>query len=220
MRAGGQHQPGHSAVAVGLPTWPGATLDDALARILTEVDTARAAGHAPVVVGHSAAATLAWMTADRRPAEVSSVVLVGGFPVAEGRRFGPDHAAHRDGVLSGAPELAPFPGWDIVDGADRIDMEPDARQAFASCQADLPLSLLASPVHYTDERRFEVPVCVVCPEFSPTQALSWIEDGAVPELEAAENLTLTDIETGHWPMFTAPRALARALSDAAMGALL
>src|SRR2546423_5117848 len=54
-----------------------ATLDDQVAAVLAAVDSA--AGK-PMVVGHSAACTLAWLVADARPEKVARVVLIGGFP--------------------------------------------------------------------------------------------------------------------------------------------
>ena len=64
----------------------------------------------------------------------------------------------------------------------------------------LPASLL------TDERRFDVPVVLVCPEFTPAQAQEMIAAGQVPELARATRLDLVDIDSGHWPMITRPAA--------------
>ena len=36
----------------------------------------------------------------------------------------------------------------------------------------------------------------------------------MPELAAARTLELVDIESGHWPMFTQPAALATLLDEA------
>jgi pimeloyl-ACP methyl ester carboxylesterase len=58
-------------------------------------------------------------------------------------------------------------------------------------------------------------VLLVCPEFSPDQAREWIAAGEVPELAKSTNVSLVDIDSGHWPMFTAPAELARLLSQAA-----
>lgn len=69
-------------------------------------------------------------------------------------------------------------------------------------------------VHLTDERRFDVPVVVVCPEFTPEQARQWIDAGDVPELARAKNVELVDLDSGHWPMFTRPTALATLLANA------
>ncbi len=70
-------------------------------------------------------------------------------------------------------------------------------------------------VRLSDERRYDVPVVLVCPEFSPADARAWIDSGDVPELARASRLELVDIDSGHWPMFTQPAALAALLDEAA-----
>jgi pimeloyl-ACP methyl ester carboxylesterase len=72
-------------------------------------------------------------------------------------------------------------------------------------------------VRLSDERRYGVPVVLVCPEFSPAQAREWIAAGELPELAKAENLELVDIDSGHWPMVSKPLELARLLAAAATG---
>ena len=94
-------------------------------------------------------------------------------------------------------------------------MSPELKAEVAA--SDPPGARRASPratVHWTDERRHGVPLTLVCPEFSPAQAQEWIDSGDVPELADATALELVDLESGHWPMFTQPAALA-ALLDAA-----
>ena len=59
-----------------------------------------------------------------------------------------------------------------------------------------------------DERRFDVPTVLVCPEFSPAQARAWIDSGDVPELARCRHLDLVDLDSGHWPMFSRPLELA------------
>jgi hypothetical protein len=59
-----------------------------------------------------------------------------------------------------------------------------------------------------------VPVTLICPEFSPEQAQEWIDSGEVPELTLVTHLDLVDIDSGHWPMVTKPRVLARLLAAA------
>jgi pimeloyl-ACP methyl ester carboxylesterase len=66
-----------------------------------------------------------------------------------------------------------------------------------------------------DERRFDVPVVLVCPEFTPAQAREWIAAGELPELAKAKKVEFVDIDSGHWPMFTKPVELARLLAEVA-----
>jgi pimeloyl-ACP methyl ester carboxylesterase len=70
-------------------------------------------------------------------------------------------------------------------------------------------------IRLTDERRYDVPVALVCPEFTPAQAQEWISGGGVPELARANHVEFVDINSGHWPMLTRPTELARLLAAAA-----
>jgi pimeloyl-ACP methyl ester carboxylesterase len=199
---------GHRAVALTLPGQgdgnSSATLDDQLAAVLAAVD---ACPGRPMVVGHSAACTLAWLAADRRPERVARVALVGGFPTTDGRPYA-DFFPITDGAM-------PFPGWGPFEGADSADLDDAARAAFTASAVPVPEGVARAAVHFTDERRRAVPAVVVCPEFTPAQARAWVADGDVPELADAADVTYVDIDSGHWPMLTRPAALAGVLATAA-----
>ncbi|PWI05790.1 alpha/beta hydrolase [Streptomyces sp. NWU339] len=199
---------GHRPVPLTLPGQgdgtASATLDDQLETVLAAVD---AAPGKPLVVGHSAASTLAWLAADARPEKVAKVALIGGFPAADGRAYA-DHFSIEDGTM-------PFPGWDPFEGADAADLDQQARDRFASAAVPVPEAVARGVVRLTDERRFDIPVVVVCPEFTPAQAEEWIAAGESPELARATHLEYVDLDSGHWPMATRPRELARVLAEAA-----
>src|SRR6185437_7000605 len=199
---------GHRAVPVTLPGQgggnPSATLADQSAAVLAAVD---AAVGRPIVVGHSAAATLAWLAADARPAKVSKVVLIGGFPSGNGKPYF-DGLPVKDGAV-------PFPGWDEFEGPDSVDLDDAAKKKIASAAIPVPEGVTSAVVKLADERRYDVPVVLICPEFSPDQARQWIGQGEIPELAKSKNVSLVDIDSGHWPMFTAPAALARLLAQVA-----
>ena len=95
---------GHRTTALTLPGQGdgdlSATLDDQISEVVAAVD---AAPGGAVVVGHSAAASLAWMAGDRRPNTVLTVVLVGGFPEADGELY--------FGAFAPIDGQVPFPGW-------------------------------------------------------------------------------------------------------------
>lgn len=202
---------GHTAVPLALPGQgdgsTSATLDDQMAAVLAAVD---AADGKPLVVGHSAACSLAWLAADARPEGVAGVVLIGGFPVSDGGTYA-DFFPPVDGAM-------PFPGWAAFAGPDSADLDEQARRRFEAAAIPVPEKVTRGMVRLADERRLQVPVVVVCPEFSPAQAQQWIGAGDVPELARAEHLTFVDIDSGHWPMLTRPAELARLLADAAPGA--
>ncbi|MEV0897143.1 alpha/beta hydrolase [Actinoplanes sp. NPDC049802] len=194
-----------NAVAVTLPGQgdgnTSATLDDQVAAVLAAVD----AEPGPVVVaGHSGSCSLAWMAADARPEKVAKVVMIGGFPWADGQQYFP-FIPPSDGAVR-------FPGWEAFEGPESADIDADTRAAFAAKAIPVPEGVTGATVRLGDDRRFDVPVVVICPEFSPEQARGWIDGGDMPELARAKHVELVDIDSGHWPMLTRPAALARILA--------
>jgi pimeloyl-ACP methyl ester carboxylesterase len=194
---------GHRPIMPALPgvddRSPAATLDQQLTAVVAAVDTA----DRPVVVGHSAAATLAWLAADRRPDQIRRVVLIGGFPESDGSTYA-DLFAMRDGAM-------PFPGWEPFEGPDADDLDDAARRTLAAVTVPVPQAVARGVVYLSDEGRFAVPVTLVCPEFSPTDARGWVAAGEIPELARVGALSYVDIDSGHWPMVTRPEELARLL---------
>jgi pimeloyl-ACP methyl ester carboxylesterase len=199
---------GHRPVALTLPGQgdgsASATLDDQLAAVLAAVDSAASA---PMIVGHSAASTLAWLAADARPERVAKVAFIGGFPNADGASYA-DFFPVVDGAM-------PFPGWEPFEGADSADLDQKMRARIANAAIPVPAGVSKGVVRLTDERRYDVPAVLVCPEFTPADAQQWIDAGDLPELAKAKRLEMVDIVTGHWPMVSAPAELARVLDAAA-----
>ena len=78
----------------------------------------------------------------------------------------------------------------------------------------VPVGVTRGEVHWTNEARHDVPLTLICPEFSPAEAQEWIDDGDVPEFSTANRLELVDLDSGHWPMFTQPAALAALIDQA------
>lgn len=204
---------GHRALPVRLPGQGAppsdATLEDQHTAVLEAIDAASRRRHRVMVVGHSAACTLAWMAADARPDTVAGVALVGGFPSGDGETYA-DVFPVVDGMMA-------FPGWEPFDGADAADLSSEQRQRMAAAAIPVPDGVAHGIVRLGDERRFDVPVTIVCPEFSPDQARAWVEGGDVPELARARRVRYVDIDSGHWPMVTCPRTLADLLAGLADG---
>ena len=198
---------GHRGIAVTLPGQgdgtASATYDDQAAAVVAAVDAAEGR---PFVVGHSAASTLAWVAADQRPDGVAGVALVGGFPTTEGGAYADFFEPTGDGV--------PFPGWEPFAGPDSDDMSPELKAEVAAGSHPVPVGVTKGIVHWTSEARHDVPLTLICPEFSPAEAQEWIDGGDVPELATANALELVDLESGHWPMFTQPKALAVLIDEA------
>jgi pimeloyl-ACP methyl ester carboxylesterase len=199
---------GHHAVPLWLPGQGAppitATVDDQHAAVLAAVD---AAAGKVVVVGHSAASTLAWMAADARPDKVAGVMMIGGFPSGDGELYA-NYFEPADGVV-------PFPGWEPFEGPDSADLDESERDRIASAAIPVPEAVTKGIVHLRDERRHDVPVTLICPEFSPAQAKEWVDGGEIPELAKARHVDYVDIDSGHWPMFTRPADLAGLLAQVA-----
>ena len=197
---------GHRGVPVALPGQgdgdTAATLDAQVAAVLAAVDACAAP---PLVVGHSAAASLAWLAADARP--VAGVALIGGFPVADGEAYA-DFLPIVDGVM-------PFPGWEQFEGPDAADLDPATRQALAARMVPVPEAVARGVVRLTNAARYDVPVTLICPEFSPDDARDWLKAGELPELAKVTRLDLADLDSGHWPQVTRPVELAGLLAAAA-----
>jgi pimeloyl-ACP methyl ester carboxylesterase len=201
---------GHHAVPLTLPGQgngsASATLDDQVSAVLAAVDSA---ADKPMIVAHSAACTLAWLAADARPEKVAKVAFIGGFPSPDGEPYA-DMFETKGGVM-------PFPGWGPFEGPDSADLDEEKRDRIASAAIPVPEGVAKGVVRLADERRFDVPVVLICPEFSPAQAKEWIDAGDLPELAKAKHFDLVDIDSGHWPMFTKPIELAQLLDAAASG---
>ncbi len=198
---------GHRALPVALPGVDDgastATLDDQVGAVVKAVDDA----DRPMVVGHSAASTLAWVAADRRPNSVRQVVLVGGFPASDEDAYA-DFFPTEDGVMA-------FPGWEPFEGPDAADLDEADRVRMSAIAVAVPAGVSKGVVRLGNEHRYDVPVSLVCPEYSPDQARAWIEGGEVPELSRAKQLDYVDIDSGHWPMVSRPAELARLIHLAA-----
>lgn len=215
---------GHEAEGVRLPGQgvppDDATLEQQRAAVLAAVDRAAAHGAdrnaggtddrtaaSVLVVGHSASCTLAWIAGDARPDTVTRVAMIGGFPSTDGTTYA-DYFEPVDGAV-------PFPGWEPFEGPDSADLDEALRKTIADGAIPVPLGVTRAVVEYESERRFYVPVTLICPEFSPDQAREWIDGGEVPELARAKQVDYVDIDSGHWPMFSCPDTLAKLLAEIA-----
>jgi pimeloyl-ACP methyl ester carboxylesterase len=198
---------GHNPVPVLLPGQGDgsatATLDDQIAAVIKAIDDRPGS---VLVVGHSAACTLAWIAADARTEKTVKVVMIGGFPSADGETYA-DLFEYEDGAM-------PFPGWQQFEGSDSHDLDEATKDRIAAASTPVPEGVAKGVIHLSDPRRYELPVVVVCPEFSVEQAREWIDEG-IPELRQAKEISYLNIDSGHWPMFTRPTELARILSELA-----
>ncbi len=159
-----------------------------------------------VLVGHSMGAGLVHAAIDARPDRVSRAIYVGGFPSGPGER---DEFPSVDGEI-------PLFEWPEFDEADLVDLDEGRRSEFRERSIPSPERMLSDPQVLTDDRRYQVPVTMICPEFTAEMLQGWIDQEMEPvmELSRIADVTYVDLPTGHWPQFTKPEELARAILDA------
>lgn len=196
----GMESPDADRSGIGLADWVGA--------VVAAIDACPP--NAPVaLVGHSFGATLAWAATDARPERVAAALLVGGFPTADGDRGADGFPAH-DGEVP-LPELtATFSPEDLA------GLDDEALARFRSRAIPVPERVLRDPQQLSDERRYAVPVSMVCTEYTSDMVREWTAQGApqLRELPLIRDLRHADLPTGHWPQFSRPSALADTILEA------
>jgi pimeloyl-ACP methyl ester carboxylesterase len=92
--------------------------------------------------------------------------------------------------------------------AGRAPAGPRAARAIPT-----PVHVTSDLQHLADERRYDVPVTVIACEFPSSMLREWMEQGHpyVRELGRIRDVAYVDLPTGHWPQFTRPEELGRAI---------
>jgi len=188
----GLESPGADRTGIGLA--------DHVAAVVSAID---AADGPVVVVGHSAGSGIVWAAVDARPDRVAHAVLVGGFP-------SPDGGPIADGFDTEGADL-PLPPWSEFEEADLTDLDDAGRERFRAQAVPSPAAVVSDRQQLSDERRYDVPVTMVCPEYTGEMVRGWLAQGAAPvsELGRIRAVRYVDLPTGHWPQFTRPRDLGR-----------
>lgn len=182
------------------------TLADHVAAVVDAIDDSTG----PVLlVGHSAGCGLAWAAADARVDRVAGLMLVGGFPTGDGQLLA-------DGFTASG-SVVPFPGWDAFDDAEVRDLDAGMRARMEAQMRPAPAGVVTGSQRLRDDRRYQLPVTMVCPEFSAEDAKAWVSAGAAPVVELAQldAVHWVDFDSGHWPQVSRPDRLAEVVLDAA-----
>jgi pimeloyl-ACP methyl ester carboxylesterase len=182
------------------------TLAEHVAAVVGAIDAS--AGPA-LLVGHSIGAGIAWAAADARVARVAGLVLVGGFPTGDGEVLG-------EGFSTSAAVI-PFPGWHAFDDAEVRDLDPGMRARMQAQMRPSPARVATGSQRLRDERRYQLPVTMVCTEFSADDVRSWVAAGATPvaELGRLDSVDWVDLDSGHWPQASCADRLAGVVLAAA-----
>jgi pimeloyl-ACP methyl ester carboxylesterase len=208
-------QAGHRVRALTLPGLYAPDVDRGAIRLRDHVDTVVAAvdeADGPVVlVGHSGGGAIAHAAADARPDGVGRVVYVDAWPLGDGRAIN-DQLPVVDGEI-------PLPDWSEFDEEDLRDLDDDLREAFRARAVPQPAAVAYDPQVLADQRRYDVPATIIACEFSSAELREWMAQGepSLAELATMHDVAYVDLPTGHWPQFTKPAQLGRAIVTAVEG---
>jgi pimeloyl-ACP methyl ester carboxylesterase len=181
------------------------TLRDDVNAVVEVVDSFNPASGRVVLVGHSGGGAIAHAAADARPDRVARVVYVDSWPLGAGGVINDELPAENGEV--------PLPDWSLFEEEDLVDLDPGLRAAFRERAIPSPAHVSSDPQQLFDERRYDVPVTVIACEFTSATIRGWMEQDqpAVRELAKIREVDYIDLPTGHWPQFTRPEDLGRAI---------
>jgi pimeloyl-ACP methyl ester carboxylesterase len=111
-----------------------------------------------------------------------------------------------------------MPDWaNVGEEANVVDFDEESLARFYDAAIPAPEQVLTTPMRLRDERRYDVPVTAVCPEYSAADLRGWVGAGEEPvsELARIRDVEYVDLPGGHWPQLTQPDELARVILDAA-----
>ncbi len=196
---------GHAVQAI---TRAGDTLDEQVAGIVAVLDAVATPNEPVVLAGHSGAGPMALMAADQRPALVAHLLYVDTFPGPEGGCVN-----HELPVVDG---VVPLPSWDVWEPATVRGMTPEVRAAFERRAIPEPASVPSDRFHYSDPARHGIPATVITCEIPAEELAAMVAEhhAWAAELVGVEELSIVGLETGHWPMFTAPQQLGELMVQA------
>lgn len=160
-----------------------------------------------VLVGHSGGGNVVYGALDARPERIAHVVLVDTVPPPDGSIISEFEVV--DGVI-------PFPGWDTFDGPDIADIDGPTREEWAARALSVPAGVPMDPIHFHDLRRRLTPVTVLSGANDEVALRAMLAEWPAwgSEFTALDDLRVVHIGTGHWPQFTQPVALGRAVLEA------
>jgi pimeloyl-ACP methyl ester carboxylesterase len=158
-----------------------------------------------VLVGHSAGCAIAYAAADARPERVARLVCIGGFPTPDGSPIADAFEAVNGEV--------PLPDWPEFAEADRAGLDDKALAVFRERAIPSPAHVIRDLQHLSDLRRYDIPVTVICTEFTSQMLREWIAEdlGPVREFGWFGEVSYVDLPTGHWPQFSRPADLGQAI---------
>jgi pimeloyl-ACP methyl ester carboxylesterase len=204
-------QAGHRAHALTLPGLEAndadrseVTLRDHVDAVVEVVDSLDPVQGKVALVGHSAGGALVHAAVDARPDRVARVVYVASEPRGDGD-VGGDYPVENGEV--------PLPDWSLFEDEMLVDLDEERRAALRERAIPSPERVTRDRQRLSDERRYDVPATVIACEFPSAMLRQWMDEGhpGAQELAKLREVEYVDLPSGHWPQFTRPEELGRAI---------
>lgn len=163
-----------------------------------------------ILVAHSGANAPVSLVMDRNPELVRRVVWVDSGPVAPGGVFASEFPGESD-------EL-PLPAFDVLAQQASLEgLSTEVLEQFRARAVPEPGPVVRAPVELTNDARRKVRTTLVCCSIPSATVLELAHAGHAmfAEVLNLEHLEVIDLPTGHWPMWSSPRDLAKVIESEA-----
>lgn len=225
LRAGGHEV--HPVTLTGLGDrahlgGPGVDLDTHVTDVTAVIDYEDL--HDVVLVGHSYAGIVVEGAADRRARRVATVVYVDSAPMGDGAAqldfYPPDARAAVEHTVKtfGDGWALPFPGIEQLGRqASLAGLDDDALALLADRAAPQPFATYTQPLKLSGDDGGYDRRAIVCSDGGFTveqiRAALAADDPGMFAVYAGPDWTFDELDTGHWPMLSAPGDLAELLAS-------
>jgi pimeloyl-ACP methyl ester carboxylesterase len=202
---------GHDVTALTLPGLESPDADRSAITFSDHVDAIVEAvrdADAPVVlVVHSASGFSGYAASDRVPERIAAMVYVDTAP-GKGA-LDPEFEGQEKPLV-----------WKEIEEGENLDgLNDEQKETFRTRAVPVPGGVLREAVPLTNDARRDIPSTVIATGYTSEQYKTYARDhpewsflAGIPELR---NVTWVDLPTGHWPMWSRPKELARIIGDVA-----
>ena len=171
-----------------------------------------------ILAGHSYAGTVVTGVADRIPERLARVVFVDSAPLADGMAmtdlFPPEALAGMKETVEryGDGWKLPFPGWEIVGAGASLEGISDEDLLSIEARAEpMPWGTYTQPLRLEHKTPEWLGTIIACDDMR-----SLVEAGEPMITQFTQPpWQWIEMQTGHWPMFSAPDDLAEILNSLA-----
>jgi pimeloyl-ACP methyl ester carboxylesterase len=200
---------GHDVTALTLPGLESVDADRSKITQSDHVDAivkAVEAAAAPVVLAvHSGAGFPGYAASDRVPDRIAAMVYVDTAP----------GIGAMDADFQGAEK--PLDWTEIEEGENLEGLTEEHKERFRQRAVPQPGGTLREAISLTNEARLDIPSTVIATGYTSEQYKSYMGEGYpfLAGLNEVRNITWIDLPTSHWPMWSRPHDLAKAIGTVA-----